>query len=163
MSSKRQYRKSGLIDGNNQIIARRDVRVYGWCRIVLILLSDNTLLVIVDIYDVWLTWRRLKSSSKTCLFFLTILIKSLQNILFQIRFTSTQWSNWLFFCRTNRKWCHDAILLCTNILHQRSIHFSAVMIAILQSYFSAMASSCPAHVDMALLWRQYIACYLYQC
>jgi len=47
---------------------------------VLILLSESMPLVILDIQVVWLSWCRLKLSSNTGLFFLTILIKSFQNM-----------------------------------------------------------------------------------
>jgi len=43
------------------------------------------------------------------------------------------------------------------------MHFEAITIAILQSYFSAMAYSCPAHVDMTLLSWQYITYCWHQC
>ena len=78
-SSKRQNRKSGLNDDTSQNFARREVCVYCWCRIVSIFLSENSLLVIVDIYYVGLSWCRLKSSSSTGLYFLTVLIKWLHN------------------------------------------------------------------------------------
>jgi len=78
-SSKRQHCKSALKDDNNQNFERHEVWEYCWCRIVSILLSDNTLFVIVDIYDVGLSWCRLKSLSNKGLFFLTVIIKLLQN------------------------------------------------------------------------------------
>ena len=76
MSSKRQYHKSDLNDDIIKI--PREIWVYCWCRIVSIFLSEN-LLVKVDIYNVGLSWCRLKSSSNTGLFFPTVLIKLLQN------------------------------------------------------------------------------------
>ena len=53
-SSKRQHCKLVLNEYNNQNFAQPEVWVYCWCRIVSIFLSDDTLLVIVDIYDLGL-------------------------------------------------------------------------------------------------------------
>ena len=112
-SSKHQHCKSALNDGNNQNFARREVWVYCWCRIMKFFLSDHTLLVIVDvIYDVGLSWCRLKSLSNIGLSFLTVIIK-----LLQINFTSNKSNNWLIFCNIIWIWCLNAILLAKIILY----------------------------------------------
>ena len=66
---KRQYRKSDLIDDSNQKLHDVSSRVHSRCRIVSIIPIETTLLVIVEVYDVALTWCRLKPSSNTGLFF----------------------------------------------------------------------------------------------